>query len=68
MVSMEFHPDHDHMHARHQRFVDAWVSHSAERIMEFMDKDDFNYSTFGTSDPGHDPSSSSLPIPNITRF
>lgn len=41
------HADHDYIVARHERYIEAYCSGSAERMMEFMDKEDFKYSDFG---------------------
>jgi hypothetical protein len=41
------HADHDYIVARQERYIEAWRSGSPENVMEFMDKDDFNYSNFG---------------------
>ncbi|MCJ1248640.1 hypothetical protein MMC30_005858 [Trapelia coarctata] len=41
------HSDHDFIVARHERYVEAYRSGSAERMMEFMDKEVFKYSDFG---------------------
>jgi hypothetical protein len=41
------HPDHDYVVARHERYVEAYHSGSAERMMEFLEKDEFRYSNFG---------------------
>jgi hypothetical protein len=41
------HADHDYIVARQERYIEAWRSGSPEKVMEFMDKGDFNYSNFG---------------------
>lgn len=41
------HPDHEYIVARHDRYIEAYNSRSVERMMEFMDEEDFVYSDFG---------------------
>ena len=43
------HADHAYIVARQNRYIDAWKAGSVERLMEFMDTEDFNYSLFGES-------------------
>ena len=41
------HADHDYIVARQNRYIEAWKEGSVEKVMEFMDTDEFNYSNFG---------------------
>ena len=43
-------PDHAYIVARQERYIEAWRSGSQERVMEFMDKDNFNFSDFSQYD------------------
>ena len=45
--------DYDHIVARQKRYVEAYNSGSAERMMEFMDRESLVYSDFGSSPRRH---------------
>ncbi|MCJ1267764.1 hypothetical protein MMC22_007650 [Lobaria immixta] len=47
MAPTATHADHEYIVARQQRYIEAWSTGSAEKTMEFMDKEDFGYSNFG---------------------
>ncbi len=41
------HADHDYIVARQNRYIEAWKDGSVEKLMEFMDTEEFGYSNFG---------------------
>lgn len=41
MAPTATHADHEYIVARQQRYIEAWSTGSAEKTMEFMDKEDF---------------------------
>ena len=46
MAPAHNHADHGYIVARQERYVEAWRSVFPEKTMEFIEKDDLDYSNF----------------------